>query len=62
MCDDVNIGDIVEINTAVSNENGFMSFRKETIIIKDLSDLSGYPSLVNFKKIKNGNNKVYKGQ
>ena len=51
---------IFEITTAVSDEKGFMTFRKE-IIKASYSDLSDYPSLVNFKKIKNGNNKIYEG-
>lgn len=56
MCDDY-----FKITTVVSDEKGFMTFRKDVIKIP-YSDLLNYPSLVNFKKIDNGNNKVYKGQ
>lgn len=59
MSNSLHIGDVAEITTTVSNDRGDMSFRKSKIIVKNLPLLSDYPTLVNSKKLYNGNNKVH---
>jgi len=53
-----NIGDMVEITTMVSDENGNPHLRKTVVIVKSLPLSSYYPTLIKFKKLDNGNNKV----